>query len=73
MRGKGCAGASASSQAVSAGRISVATWPGAALAACTARAPSDATTFAFVLECTQAETGRASPAMSEASGASYCR
>ncbi len=47
--GFGSAGASpsASFQAVSAGRISVAIWPGGASAACTARAPSAATVSAL--------------------------
>ena len=42
-------------------------------AAATARAPSAATVWALGEECTQPETGRAKPAMSEARGASYWR
>ena len=72
ISGSGGAARSASSQAVSAGRMRVAIWPGAVRAACTARAPSAAIVLALMLVCTQAETGRAKPVMSEASGASYC-
>lgn len=68
--GNGGAGRSASPHATSAGRISVATWWGACIAACTARAASAATERALVAVCTQPDTLRATPAMSLASGAS---
>jgi hypothetical protein len=68
--GSGSAAASAGSHATSAGTTSVAICPGAWRAACTARAPSAATEAALVDSCSQADTGRAKPAMSEASGAS---
>jgi hypothetical protein len=61
---------SASFQAVSAGRISVATWPGACRAAAIAAAPSCATVRDDADVRTQCETGRAMPSMSEVSGAS---
>jgi len=70
--GKAGAGRSASSHAVSAGRINVAICPGYYSAACTARAPSAATVRALADEYTQPETGRAKPGTSDASGASYC-
>jgi hypothetical protein len=70
--GKAGAGRSASSHAVSAGRIKVAICPGYWSAACTARAASEATVRALADECTQPETVRANPGTSEASGASYC-
>ncbi len=66
----GSAGPSASLQAVSAGRISVAIPPGGLRAAATARAASCATFPASVEACTQLENGAATAAMSEASGAS---
>ena len=46
--------------------------PGALRAACTARAVSLATAPALRDSCTQDDTGQAKPAISEASGASYC-
>ena len=61
---------SASFHAVSAGRMSVATWPGAVRAAAMAAAPSAATARALGDVRTHAETGRAMPSMSEVSGAS---
>ena len=51
--------------------MSVAISPGGRRAACTARAASAATPRAEVALSTQCDTGRAMPAMSEASGASY--
>jgi len=57
-------------QAVSAGRISVAIRPGGALASSTERAPSAAMSSALRLVCTQCDIGRATPSMSEVSGAS---
>ena len=63
-------GPAASFQAVSAGRISVAIWPGGSRAACTARAASAPTVAAPVEVRTQPDTGRAKPSMSEVSGAS---
>ena len=70
MSGSGSAARSAGLQAQSAGTISVATPPGAARAACTARAASPATELALRDRRTQAETGRARPMMSVVSGAS---
>jgi hypothetical protein len=70
--GSGPAARAAGFQAVSAGRISVAMPPGAARAACTARAASPATVVALFDSQIHAETGRAKPTMSEARGASYC-
>jgi hypothetical protein len=64
---------SASFQAVSAGRIRVDTPPGAERAACTARAVSAAMLRALFDSQIQFDTGRAKPAMSDVSGASYCR
>ncbi len=61
---------SASPHAVSAGRIRVATWPGAVRAATMAAAPSAATARELGEVRTQPETGRAMPSMSEVSGAS---
>ena len=69
---RGGADPSAAFQAVSAGRIRVAIWPGGDSDAATALAPSAATVSALVELCTQPDTGRAKPAMSLASGASYC-
>ena len=66
------AGPSASSQAASAGRISVAIWPGGAIAAATAAAPSRRDRAAVGEVRTQSDNGRATPSMSEVSGASYC-
>src|SRR5580693_9303097 len=54
--GSAAAGPSAAFQAVSAGRIRVATWPGGEHAAATARAPSAATVLELTDECTQPET-----------------
>ena len=68
MAGKG-ATPEPSFQAVSAGRIKVATWPGAASAAAIAAAPSAATDFASGEVRTQDETVLAAPSMSEVSGA----
>ena len=65
------AGPSASPQAVSAGRIRVAIWPGATLAAWIASAPSPATVFDVGEVFTQCEKGRAMPSMSAVSGVSY--
>jgi len=56
--------------AVSAGRISVAIWPGGVEAAVMAAAPSAATLAALCEVRTQFDTGRAMPSMSEVSGAS---
>ncbi len=61
---------SASSQAESAGRISVAICPGAARAAATAWAASDAATLALAAERSQCDTGRQIPMMSDIRGAS---
>ena len=47
--------------------------PGAARAACTARAASAATDRELLDSQIQDDTGRAKPTMSEVSGASYCR
>ncbi len=60
-------------QAVSAGRISVAIWPGCSIAACTAAAASAPTVAALVAVRTQAETPRAQPSVSAVSGASSGR
>ena len=60
---------SASFQAVSAGRIRVAICAGALLAAAIAAAPSAETDFASGEVRTQDDIGRASPSMSEVSGA----
>ena len=65
------AGPSAAFQAVSAGRISVAICPGAVHAASTASAPSAATVRDEVDVFTQSDIGRATPSMSEVSGASW--
>src|ERR1700749_2811806 len=65
------AGPSASVHAVSAGRISVAIWPGATRAAWMASAPSPATVFEVGEVFTQCENGRAMPSMSAVSGVSY--
>ena len=62
---------SASFQAVSAGRMRVAIWPGVLRAAAMAAAPSRATDFASGEVRTQADIGRAMPSMSEVSGALY--
>ena len=70
ISGKGSAARCAGFQAQSPGTISVATPPGAARAACTARAASPATELALRDRRTQAETGRARPMMSVVSGAS---
>ena len=67
------AGPSASFQAVSAGRIRVAIRPGGVRATCTARAPSRATSRDVAEVCTQSDIGRATPSMSEVSGASCAR
>ena len=56
-------------QAVSAGKIKVATCPGGALAAAIASAPSGPTVLDVVVALTQAETGLANPTMSEVRGA----
>ena len=64
-------GPSASPHAVSAGRIKVAIWPGATLAAWVASAPSPATVFDVGEVFTQCENGRAMPSMSAVSGVSY--
>jgi hypothetical protein len=53
--------------------ISVATWPGGPVAAATAAAKSAARSGAPLLSRTQPETGRASEAMSDVSGASQAR
>ena len=60
---------SASFHAVSAGRIRVAICGGAPLAAAMAAAPSAATDLASGEVRTHADIGRASPSMSEVSGA----
>ena len=60
---------SASFQAVSAGKISVAICGGALLAAAMAAAPSAATDFASGEVRTHSDIGRASPSISEVSGA----
>ena len=66
--GAGVAGVSAapsaSVQAVSAGRIRVAIWPGATRAAWMAAAPSPATVLAVGEVLTQCENGRAMPSTS---------
>lgn len=67
------AGPEPSFQAVSPGRISVATWPGGLRAAAIAAAPSAATRRASGEVRTHPEKGRAAVSMSEVSGASYCR
>ncbi len=69
----GSAGPSASFQAVSAGRIRVATWPGGAMAAAMASAVSPATAAALGEVRTQWDTGPAIPSISAVSGASYSR
>ncbi|MNG02975.1 hypothetical protein D3C76_1465600 [compost metagenome] len=51
--------------------MSVATSPGDSSEARTALAASSPTDIALGEECTQPETGRAKPLMSEVSGASY--
>ena len=61
---------SASFHAVSAGKMSVAIWPGGVRAAAMAAAPSAAMARAFGEVRTHAETGRAMPSMSEVRGAS---
>ncbi len=75
LAGAGAAGVSAtpsaSPQAVSAGRIRVAIWPGATFAAWIASAPSPATVFEVGEVFTQCEKGRAMPSMSAVSGVSY--
>src|SRR5262249_58761581 len=67
------AGPDPSFHAVSAGRINVAILPGGWRAAAIANAPSPAIALASGEVLTQCEFGRASPSMSEAKGASYCR
>ena len=62
---------SASVHAVSAGRMSVAIWPGATRAAWMAAAPSLATVLDVGEVFTQCENGRAMPSMSAVSGVSY--
>jgi hypothetical protein len=59
------------SQAVSPGRISVATLPGGVIAAAIASAPSRATSCAVGEVFTQPENGFAAVSMSEVSGESY--
>jgi hypothetical protein len=71
MSGSRSAARSAELHAQSAGTINVATPPGAARAACTARAASPATELAFLDRRTQVETGRARPMISAVSGASW--
>ena len=61
---------SASFQAVSAGRISAATFPGGVIAAAIASAPSFATERASGEVRTQPQNGRAAVSMSDVSGAS---
>ena len=61
---------SAGPQAVSAGRINVAIWPGVCVAASIAAAPSAATSSDESDVRTQCDIGRATPSMSEVSGAS---
>ncbi len=58
---------------VSEGRISVAIWPGAIIAACTAAAASRPTVFTSIAVRTQPETPRAQPSVSAVSGASSGR
>ncbi len=60
----------ASFQAVSAGKIRVAIWPGGVRAAAIASAPSRATDAASGDVLTHDENGRAAPSMSDVSGAS---
>src|SRR5262249_5845456 len=64
-------GSAPSVQQTSAGRMSVATWPGGATAAATASAASWATADGSVLVRIQVETLRATLSMSDWSGASY--
>ncbi len=74
MRGAGAraaAGPADAFQAVSAGRINVAIWPGALRATLTAHAPSVATSSAEADVRTQSDTGRAMLSMSDASGGSW--
>ena len=60
-------------QAVSAGSINVATWPGGLSAASTASAPSAATSSADWETLTHQDTGLATPSTSDVKGASYFR
>ena len=55
------------------GQDQVAMPPGAARAACTALAASPAASLALLVSWIQPDTGRAKPAMSDVSNASYCR
>jgi hypothetical protein len=66
----GCAGGVESSQHTSAGRISVATPPGARMASATARAPSVGTASGVIERWTQEETVPATASISLSSGAS---
>ena len=69
--GSGSATRPPSFQAVSAGRISVAIWPGGTIAAATASRAVGADIARRVGEvCTQCDIGRAMPSMSAVSGAS---
>ena len=58
---------------VSDGRISVATWPGATIAACTAAAASAPTVFTSIAVRTHGPTPRAQPSVSAVNGASSGR
>ena len=71
--GSGSAFTSVLFQAVSAGRIRLATCPGGLIDACTASAPSRATSSADSDTLSQPLTGAAIPATSELKGASYLR
>jgi hypothetical protein len=71
--GRGATGSPASSHETSAGRMSVATWPGARIAAAMASAASALISAGSADVRTQPDGLRATVSMSESSGASYCR
>ena len=71
--GGGPAGSAPSPQETSAGRISVATWPGGPLAAATASTASRASSAGLADVLTQGEQLRATVSMSYCSCSSYCR
>jgi hypothetical protein len=71
--GKASATTPPAPQAVSAGKIRLAMWPGALRAACTACAPSAPTWALDALVRTQCEVARASPSVSAVSGESNGR
>jgi len=70
--GNGRTGSAPSDQETSAGRMSVATPPGGAIAAATAFAAAVATSAPRAGRPTHAETERATASMSDSSGASNC-